>query len=103
MANIDSDGNAYRVCAARPRSGPGLFLLGLRARVAFAGSALRVLAAPLSLLTLLVCCVRSEDTEANESIGRDRSLLREPARFDIVVTVLVAADLAFSHRQQRHT
>ena len=36
---------------------------GLRARVAFAGSALRVLAAPLSLLTLLVCCVRSEDAE----------------------------------------
>jgi hypothetical protein len=47
--------------------------------------------------------LRSEDAEANESIGRDRSLLREPARFDIVVTVLVATDLAFSHRRLRHT
>ena len=98
MANIDSDGNAYEVCAARPRSGPGLFLPGLRARVAFAGSALRVLAAPLSLLTILVCCVRSEDAEANELIGGDTKLYESTpvAGFVTAVTVLAATDLAFS-------
>ena len=98
VANIDSDGSTYKVCAARPRSGPGLFLPGLRARVAFAGSALRVLAAPLSLLTLLVCCVRSEDAEANELIGGDTKLYESTpvAGFVTAVTVLAATDLAFS-------
>ena len=104
MANIDSDGSTYKVCAARPRSGPGLFLSGLRARVAFAGSALRVLAAPLSLLTLLVCCVRSEDTEANELIGGDTKLHDSTlvASFTTAVTVLASTDLACSRGDDDH-
>ena len=63
----------------------------------------RAPAEPLSLLTILVCCVRSEDAEANESIGEDTILLESMpvASFAIAVTVLASSDLACSWRRRR--
>ena len=60
----------YARSALQP--GPGIFLCAYCPRRICRLHCACASAAPLSLLTLLVCCcVRSDDAETNESIGRD--------------------------------
>ena len=99
MANVDSYHNACTRYAQPGRDrDPACFFLACCPRGLCRLCSPRAPAAPPLLLTLLVCCVRSEDAEANDSIGGDETLHESApvVSFAIAVTAFAATDLAFS-------
>ena len=99
FAAIDvSDRSFHKVRAARAATGTHPIFMGPDSHAASAGCCSARAPAVLSLLTSLSACLRSEDAEADESIGRDTRLLESMpvASFTTAVTVLASTDLAYS-------